>query len=115
MTFKKGQSGNPSGGLRTRKPWREALERAVKRRGGVKVGGPQYLEVIADQCVRDAADGSIAAIREIADRLDGKAVQGVELDLAVTVTAIERTIVDPQLVAPVINAIAAEDDTPSDI
>ena len=114
MTWEKGQSGNPSGGVRTRKPWREALERAVKRRDAEKDGNPQMLEVIADQCVADAANGVMPAVKEIGDRLDGKAVQGVELDLAVTVTAIERTIVDPQLVAPVIDAIAAEDDTPSD-
>ena len=95
MTFKKGQSGNPSGGLRTRKPWREALERAVKRRDAGKDGNPQMLEVIADQCVSDAVDGSIAAIKEIGDRLDGKPAQAVDVAVAVAITRIERTIVDP--------------------
>ena len=114
MTFRKGQSGNPRGGLRTRKPWREALERAVKRRDAEKDGNPQMLEVIADQCVADAANGVMPAVREIGDRLDGKAIQGVELDMSVTVTAIERTIVDPLLVAPVIDAVTVEDDTSSD-
>ena len=95
MTFEKGKSGNPSGGLRTHKPWREALERAVKRRDAGKDDNPQMLEVIADQCVSDAAAGVMLAVKEIGDRLDGKAVQGVELGVAVTVTAIERTIVDP--------------------
>lgn len=40
--------------------------------------------------------GDVAAIREIGDRLDGKAVQGVGLDVAVEITEIVRVIVDPE-------------------
>ena len=53
--------------------------RAVKRRTGKGAKDPQYLEKIADQCVSEANKGNMAAIKEIGDRLDGKAAQSVEL------------------------------------
>lgn len=36
------------------------------------------LEAIADKLVTMAEDGDIQAIREVADRLDGKAVQAID-------------------------------------
>jgi len=38
-----------------------------------------YLAVIAEKCVLAAAGGDMAAIKEIGDRLDGKAVQATTI------------------------------------
>ena len=45
--------------------------------------------------------GESWATREIGDRLDGKPVQGVELDMNVKITRIERHIVDVRVNGPV--------------
>ena len=81
-------------GLKSDKLWRAALLRALKRRAGGK-GSPQWLDRVARRVVSEADDGNMVAAKECGDRLDGKSVQGVELGVAVTITAIERRIVDP--------------------
>ena len=42
-------------------------------------GDPHRLDRVADQCFAEAESGEMAAIKEIGDRLDGKAVQGHEV------------------------------------
>ena len=86
---------NPGGGKGQEKLWRNALLRALKRRGEGK-GSPQWLEVVADRCVADAAGGNTAAQKEIGDRLDGRAVQAVDIEVTVPITKIERVIVEFQ-------------------
>ena len=56
------------------KPWTAAINRALIRFDGGKLGA---LNMIADQIVRAAVQGDQFAIKEIADRLDGKAAQSV--------------------------------------
>ena len=56
------------------KPWTAAINRALIRFDGGKLGA---LNLIADQLVRAAVQGDQFAIKEIADRLDGKAAQSV--------------------------------------
>lgn len=53
--------------------WRDTLRRALLAEDG------KNLRKIADALVAKAADGDVAAIKEIGDRVDGKAVQSVEL------------------------------------
>ena len=91
-------------GLKADKIWRAALLRAVKRRLDGK-GRPQELEHIADKVVAEARDGNMVAARELGDRFDGKAVQGIEVEVAVAITAIERRIVDP---LPRVEVVEAE-------
>lgn len=55
--------------------WRDAIIRAVKRREGK--GSPRALELLASKLVASALQGDIAALREIGDRLDGKAQQAI--------------------------------------
>ena len=75
MPWAKGQSGNPKGRAKE-KPWRDALERVLKRRDdGTEIG--TTLEKIADMCVRKALDGDKDAMREIAERHDGKVPQAI--------------------------------------
>ena len=80
-------------GPKSEKPWREALQRAVKRHA-YGTGGPRQLERIADKVVDMAGEGDMAAAKEIGDRLDGKPVQGVMVEAMKTITVIERRIVD---------------------
>ena len=65
-------------GTTAEKIWRTALVRAVNRRTNGK-GSPKYLERLAVAAVTRGCEGDVSAIREIGDRLDGKAVQAVEL------------------------------------
>lgn len=70
--------------------WAESIKRALLAGNGKK------LRSIADKLVEMAEEGNIMAMREIGDRIDGKAIQAIEgtgEDGAFVVTAITRQIV----------------------
>ena len=67
-------------GNKSDKIWAHALRRAVMRLS--PDGKSKQLEVIANRVVKLAADGDIAAAKEIGDRLDGKPSQAVETNLS---------------------------------
>jgi hypothetical protein len=60
------------------KPMRDAILAALENEVAVKRGGKaarvRRLTLIADQLVTLGVEGNLAAIREICDRIDGKAV-----------------------------------------
>lgn len=98
MTFQPGQSGNPSGRPKAR-PFRDALHLAVKRAVKDAEDDKVHLAGVAEALVDKAMTGDVAAIREIADRLDGKVPQaqihmGDEDGAPVRFEKIERVIVD---------------------
>lgn len=62
------------------RPWAEALRRAAFRESKGK-GSPKQIEIIANNCVADAAGGDMQAIKEIGDRLDGKPHQSGDMKL----------------------------------
>ena len=64
-----GQPGNDNASRG--KPWRAAIDRALAQKDGKK------LRAIADKLIDLAAEGDMAAIRELGDRLDGKAAQAI--------------------------------------
>ncbi len=70
--FKPGQSGNPSGRPKS-KPFADALKAALKAAGD----DSKALEAVASALVTKANTGDVAAIKEIADRLDGKVAQAI--------------------------------------
>lgn len=70
MPFKKGQSGNPAGTAKDRK-FIEVLSRAIVQDDGKK------LRAAADKLLDLAEAGEAWAIKELADRLDGRPAQGV--------------------------------------
>lgn len=76
MPWKKGQSGNP-GGRSKDKIWGDAIRIAVNEAD--EGGDRKKLRVLADRLVDKALEGDITAIKEIGDRLDGKAAQSVEM------------------------------------
>ena len=89
--------GRPKGAENKDKPWRGAIRKAVceLRAADGDDKKVKALQLLANRLVTKGLDGDIAAIKEIGDRLDGKPMQGVGLDVAVAITTIERTIVDP--------------------
>ena len=58
--------------------WRETLRRVAAQ-------SPEKLRNIAEALYEKAASGDVAAAKEIGDRLDGKAVQQVDVDASVEV------------------------------
>jgi hypothetical protein len=68
--FQPGQSGNPLG-RGAEKPFLAALRVAISKAKASK-HSKHSLEKIAERLLINAASGETAAIREIADRLDGK-------------------------------------------
>ena len=73
MAWKPGQSGNPAGkkpGTLKEKPYRDALRMEIAAAEDLKV-----LRAIARAHLEKARSGDMAAIRELADRLDGRPAQ----------------------------------------
>jgi len=91
--FQPGQSGNPAGRPKS-KPFKEALERALKAASGDK----DALEACADALVSKSMMGDVPAIKELADRLDGKVTQliGGDDEAPIKIQRIETVIVDPK-------------------
>lgn len=88
--------GNPtSRGQQRDKPFRDALRLAISE----SEDNPRKLRRLAEKLYDTAAEGDVGAIKEIADRLDGKVPQGIggddELDPIKVIARIERLIVDP--------------------
>lgn len=73
MPFEPGVSGNP-GGRKANREWTDALRLAVKRTDGDKT----KLNKLAENTVELALAGEGWAVKEIGDRLEGKAIQAVE-------------------------------------
>jgi undecaprenyl pyrophosphate synthase len=100
--FKKGQSGNPAG-----RPKSLTLSEAYRRElAKIDETDPQkrtFAEVLAEQTIIKAKTGDVAALRELADRTEGKARQTImlttdrreQIEQAVT-RMIERAAVDGQ-------------------
>src|SRR3990167_7491239 len=55
--------------------WRTAILRAIQKRS--RVGRLEFLEPVADKLLMEARRGQISALRELGDRLDGKAPQAI--------------------------------------
>lgn len=76
------------------KPFRDALRLVIAD----AEDNPRKLRKIAEKLFDEAAQGDVLAIREIADRLDGKVPQGIGGDDElgpVQLQQIERVIVRP--------------------
>lgn len=77
----------------TKRQFREMLQLAVNE----QQDGLPVLRALADALVKRGRTGDVQAIREIADRLDGKVPQAiVGDDEHPPVSVIERRIVDPE-------------------
>ena len=74
MVWQPGQSGNPSGAPKRAKLWRDAINRAIKRR---EDADPQALEKLADKLLAAVDAGDVSAMKEFGDRIDGKVAQPI--------------------------------------
>lgn len=74
MAFQKGKSGNPKG-RRAEKPFADALRMEIAAAGG----DHKALRSIAGALISKAGTGDIQAIKELADRLDGKPQQSTDI------------------------------------
>ena len=76
------ERGAPKGNTNATKgtPWRHAINRAIAQ------GDPEKLRRIADKLLAKAEEGDITAIKELGDRLDGKATQPVDAKVDANVT-----------------------------
>jgi hypothetical protein len=96
MVWQPGQSGNPNGAPKQAKIWKDAINRAIKRR---EADDPQALERLADKLLVAAETGDVGAMKELGDRLDGKVAQAIiggdEDDAPIRLECIKRMIVDP--------------------
>lgn len=63
--------GRPIGSRNKEKPFRSALDIALK-------GRPQALRRMAERLIDGAEQGNLAAIREVADRVDGRPSRDIE-------------------------------------
>ena len=94
MKFKPGQSGNPNG-RRAEKPFKDALKIELLAAGDDQ----KALRAVAAALIKEAQSGNLQAIKELADRTDGKSAQQLTLagpdDQEGRPTAIQVTYVRP--------------------
>ena len=72
-------------------PWTDALRMAVNE--ATEKGQQKKLRRIANVVVDKALDGDMAAIKELADRLQGRSVQPVDSKVESSVMSVE--LIDP--------------------
>jgi hypothetical protein len=77
--FLPGQSGNPGGRPKGNVKISAAYERSLARIVPDDPEGRTYAQYIADKNVEIAAQGNIAAIKEVTDRTEGKASRIIEV------------------------------------
>jgi hypothetical protein len=88
--------GNANSGRRQEKPFRDALRMEIAAAGP----NPLALRNIAKKLIELAEEGDMQAIKEFADRTDGKVPQGVvgdaDGDPISLIHEVRRIIVDPK-------------------
>ncbi len=67
-------AGNSNSGRRSERPFRDALRMEL---AAVAEDDPKSLRAIARQLIENASQGDLQAIRELADRTDGKPAQAI--------------------------------------
>lgn len=84
-------------GATDHKFWKEAVRMAALREEDVDGKTRKRLNIVADKLLAMAMEGDVAAIKEMGDRLDGKAVAQVDGpgEGGEFLHRILRTIVDP--------------------
>lgn len=70
-------AGNANSGPKREKPFRDALMLAIKE-AEAHENSHRALRRVAERLLDEAAQGNVQAMKEIADRLDGKVPQGIE-------------------------------------
>ena len=79
---KGGQPGNTN--AVSKRPWICAIERALAKRSLAKKR--EALDDLAEKLLKQCDKGDVSALKELADRMDGRAVQFVSAEVDTTVT-----------------------------
>ncbi len=91
-----GQPGNKNAVKSKR--WYQAIDRALEKRS--KAAGIEALDELAEKLLANADAGDMTALKELGDRLDGKAVQQSEISgpdgAPVPIAAIDLRAVYPK-------------------
>ena len=76
-------AGAPTGNQNAAKgaEWRSAIKRALSRKSGEN--WRKGLDKVADEYVQAASNGDPWAIKDMADRLDGKPAQSIDIEASV--------------------------------
>jgi hypothetical protein len=96
MAERGGQEGNNNAGKN--KPFYRAIDKAIAQDDGKR------LRAAAEKLLDLAANGEAWAVKELGDRLDGKAAQSLTLDGGITVAAKASDLTDDQLAGIATNA-----------
>ena len=75
MAKRGGQPGNQNAARG--RPWRDAINRALSLRTKSRVDGKRELDALAEKLIDNALAGDMAALKELGDRIEGKAVQPI--------------------------------------
>lgn len=79
-TFGPGNNANPRGAPTREWSWSGLIEKTAESYKETKFGGKkQWRELVVQRLFTEAANGNIPAIKEIFDRMDGKAAQNINL------------------------------------
>ncbi len=75
--------------------WTAAIQKALDKRS--RLSGMQEIERLADKLLDLASEGELQALKELGDRLEGKAMQPTEVDLTgeLSLKEIRHVIVKP--------------------
>jgi len=77
-----GKAGNKNAA--SKKPWNAAIQRALDKR--TLKSKRDALDSLAEKLLQLCDEGDLGALRELADRIEGKAVQVVEAQVDASVT-----------------------------
>ena len=95
--WKPGESGNPGGRPKT-KPLTEELQRLLKQEAP-KGEGRTWAALIAEALLTKAREGDVRAITELANRVEGKSLQAVDLKADLQSDLVERLLAGRKRVA----------------
>lgn len=82
-SWKPGQSGNPLGRPKKDWTWKDLFVDAAEEMKETKQGRMQVKRIIAKRLFHMAMQGNVQAIKEVIDRMDGKAIDKQEVDMNV--------------------------------
>lgn len=94
----KNLGGAPEGNQNSAKGrrWAAAIDRALAKR--CKGDGIKALDALAEKLLLNCDEGDNSALKELGDRIDGKAAQAIDLDANLnhsgSIERIERVIID---------------------
>lgn len=86
--------GRPKGSPNKSRVWAEAIDKALKQS---EDGKPARIRALAEKLLTMALDGDMQAMKELGDRVDGKALASIEISGELSVTDLTTVQLDARL------------------